>query len=244
MKLFTRLVALIALMFITGYTHAESLYISQMKQAHWDSQAFDKRVEKLKKHKQIEFAEPLKISPFHFQNTPNNDVQRDFCVTCHTNLPHRESERYRSYLNMHVNFLACTSCHFNPENIDLEYRWYEWSSDSTSNLQSNTKQILPFYQQRAETFSKDHPEISALLKEWEAGDLEKRAELHLKIHFPVDSEGSLCGTCHTEDNPTLDYVKLGFSDEEIELITKNRISRFLNDEAFKDKPIKLMDLLQ
>jgi hypothetical protein len=244
MKLLTRHLALFLLLYLSEFTHADSLFISQIKQARWDAEAFDKTLEKLKEHKPIEIADPLKISPFHFRKALQAKTKREFCVTCHTTLPHRESERLRSYLNMHVNYIACTSCHFNPENVNLVYRWYQWDLNSDNAQEVDSKLIIPFYQQKAEAFSQDHPEISTLLAEWEGSALEKKAELHLKIHSPVETEGLNCSACHTEENKILDYADLGFSEEEIKQITENRISRFLSDDKFEDKPIKLMDLLQ
>lgn len=244
MNLLTRHLALFLLLYLPQLTHADSLYIYQMKQARWDAQAFNRTLEKLKEHKPIEIAEPLKISPFHFRKASQAMTKRDFCVTCHTTLPHRESERLRSYLNMHVNYLACTSCHFNPENVKLEYRWYQWDLTSNNAQESDSKLIMPFYQQKAEAFSLDHPEISALLAEWEESEVVKKAELHLTIHSPIAPEGITCSACHSEENHILDYADLGFGEEEIKQITENRISRFLSDDKFEDKPIKLMDLLQ
>ncbi|MEJ2619191.1 MAG: hypothetical protein P8163_02770 [Candidatus Thiodiazotropha sp.] len=231
------------LLLFTALIHAESLYIKQLKNGSWDQQAMEKTVELLEAHQPIEIAAPLKLSPFHNQQLPEQQTERDFCISCHTIYPHSNSERYRSYLNMHVSYLSCASCHFEPENTDFDYRWYEWASVSQGEL-SKTRQIIPFYQQGAETMSRNHPEISALLDAWEQSELTQKAELHLKIHTPLERDGPKCNVCHTDQNSKLDYIALGYSVEEIKAIQENRISKFLSDEKFKDKPIKLMDLLQ
>jgi hypothetical protein len=239
---FKSLVTFMLLLF-TASNHAESLYITQVKKASWDQQEMEKTVELLEAHQPIEIAAPLKLSPFHNQKLPEEQTERDFCITCHTVYPHSNSERYRSYLNMHVNYLSCASCHFEPENTDLDYRWHEWTSVSKGEA-SKIRHIIPFYQQGAETMSRKHPQISALLDAWEQSELPQKAELHLKIHTPLERDGPNCNSCHTDQNSKLDYVALGYSEEEIKAIQANRISKFLSDEKFKDKPIKLMDLLQ
>jgi RNase P subunit RPR2 len=243
MQFVTQTLFLLFLFLYSNFGHAESLYITLMKQAQWDRQALEKALEKLQEHQPIEFAEPLKISPFHHQKIPQQDTDRDFCVTCHTTLPHTQNERLRSYLNMHVNNLACASCHFKPDNVTLDYRRHEWMGD-TEDAQSTTILIMPFYQQSAETLSRDHPDIAVLLEDWEKSEDEEKAQLHLKIHTPIKSEGVGCSQCHTDENPMLDYEALGFSADESKLIRENRISRYLSDERMEDKPVKLMDLLQ
>ncbi|MCG8486075.1 MAG: hypothetical protein MI756_01250 [Chromatiales bacterium] len=236
-------VVILSLILFTASSHAESLYLTQVKQATWNKQAFNETVEKLEAYKPIEFAEPLKVSPFHNQQQPENRTERDFCISCHTVYPHSNSERYRSYLNMHVGYLACASCHFKPENVDFDYRWHAWA-DIAKGKPSKSRHIVPFYQQSAETLTRNHPQISAMLDAWERSELAAKAELHLKIHTPLERDGPACDVCHTEQNSALDYQALGYSTEEIKAIQENRISKFLSDENFKDRPIKLMDLLQ
>jgi cytochrome c553 len=243
MKSVIKSAVIFSLVLFTASNHAESLYITQVKKATWDQQVYERTVEMLEAHQPIEFAEPLKVSPFHNQQRPEEQADRDFCISCHTVYPHSNSERYRSYLNMHVSYLSCASCHFRPENTNFEYRWHEWATLSDGQ-ESNTRHIIPFYRQGAETMSRQHPEIRAMLDTWEKSDLNQKVELHLKIHTPLEQDGPQCDACHTDQNSVLDYQALGYSAEEIKTIQENRISKFLSDEQFKDKPIKLMDLLQ
>jgi hypothetical protein len=239
-----RFVAFSLLLIFSGMAQAESLYLRQLKQARWSDQDFEKTIEKLELHEPIKVAEPLKVAPFHYRQASSGKVNRDFCVACHTALPHTESERLRSYLNMHVNYLACASCHFQPEQVNLAYRWYQWKETSEQTEESGLKLIMPFYRQSAETLSKKHPEIAKILADWKVSDIQRKAQLHLRIHVPIKPEGRKCDACHTNDDPLLDYAELGFGNEAIKVITDNRISRYLSDDRFKDKPIKLMDLLQ
>jgi RNase P subunit RPR2 len=227
---------------INSPVHAEVFYLTQMKHAQWNDQALEEAVKKQKEHKAIKVTEPLKVMPFHYRTTPQVEQARDFCISCHTSLPHTQSERLRSYLNMHVNYLACTSCHYQPEGIALNYRWQQLAKDN--DLEVAQKLITPFHQREAVALTKDHPDIARLLESWEESDIRRKAEDHLRIHSPLQSEGVDCQSCHTTKTPLLDYRQLGYDDDEIKAIEENLIARYLSDQSFKDKPIQLMDLLQ
>jgi hypothetical protein len=229
---------------LPSVSYTESYYLSQMKQAQWDTKALDKTVEKLEEHRPIEFAGPLKLSPFHAQSAIEEAPQRDFCVTCHTVLPHTKNERTRSYLNMHVNYIACSSCHFQPDDMVLDYRWHQWNPSRDQRGTSAISLITPFSSQGMESFNAKHSDIAERLALWEASKIRQKAQLHLQFHTPLQSEGMNCPACHTKEQPVLDYIQLGYDRDEITLMTDNRIARYLGDQAFEDKPIKLMDLLQ
>jgi RNase P subunit RPR2 len=234
-------VVLIALLSYST-VHAEVFYLTQVKHAQWNEQALNEAVEKLKEHKPIEVAEPLKVAPFHHRADPQAEHERDFCVSCHTALPHTKSERLRSYLNMHVNYLACASCHYQPEGIALNYRWKQWTKGSGQ--EATQKIITPFHQQQAVTLTKMHPDIARLLESWDGSDIRHKAQDHLRMHMPLKSEGVACQECHTTRAPLLDYHQLGYEEDEIKAIVENRIVRVFSAESFKEKPIILMDLLR
>jgi nitrate/TMAO reductase-like tetraheme cytochrome c subunit len=222
--------------------HAEVFYLTQVKHAEWNDQELNEAIEKLKEHKPIEVAEPLKLVPFHHRTTPQAAQERDFCIGCHTSMPHTQSERLRSYLNMHVNYLACVSCHYQPQGVTLNYRWQQWVDDIAS--EATKKIITPFHQQGAMTLTKAHPDIARLLESWEGNDIARKAEDHLRLHTPLQPEGVDCKSCHTSKTPLLDYRQLGYEEGEIKTIVENRIVRFFSEESFKDRPIILMDLLR
>jgi RNase P subunit RPR2 len=227
-----------------GNIHAESIYLMQMNQAQWDKSQFNETIDLLKESKPVELSSPLKVSPFHHQIEVNTEVKRDFCISCHTALPHAKSERLRSYLNMHVNHLACTSCHFQPEGIKLDYRKHEWVNVQPEKTGSKRFLVTPFSEQGIEAFDSEQPAIAELLRDWKENSTEQRARLHLQIHTPLKNEGLGCHDCHSAEQSKLDFAQLGYERDEIKSITNNPIARFLGDESFKDKPIKLIDLLQ
>jgi RNase P subunit RPR2 len=212
-----------------------------MKSAQVDAGEAEEIIQQLKEYRPIEFASPLKLASFHNQVSQQVELKRDFCVSCHTTMPHRKNERLRSYLNMHVNHLACASCHFKPEGLALKYRWHQWGS--------NTKElsallITPHYQGRPVTPDVDHPEIAKLIEVWEESGINEQAEQHQRLHNPLQTEGARCDSCHTTEASLLDFEQLDYDEEEINAIRYDRIARFLGDKVYEDKPIKLMDLLQ
>jgi RNase P subunit RPR2 len=221
---------------------AEAIYLAQIKDAQWSYLELQEAVEKIEEHKPIKLADPLKIAPFHNQTVAHTGQGREFCISCHTALPHTKSERLRSYLNMHVNYLACTSCHYQPEGVVLDYRWHYFAE--ANNLEDAQKIITPFQQRNIVMLTNDHPDIARLLESWEKSDVRRKAEDHLRFHLPLLSEGVDCQRCHTTKTPLLDYRQLGYDNEAIKTLRENRIARFLTDDSFKEKSIKLMDLLQ
>jgi RNase P subunit RPR2 len=231
------------MLLFTTASQSESHYLAQVKRVQGEGSEIEEAIKKVEEHKPITVTKPLKVPPFHYRYDSESPVYREFCVTCHTALPHTKSERLRSYLNMHVNYLACTSCHYRPEKVVIAYRWTQWESNQKDN-QKPISLITPFTQQEAVTLSEHHPEIRDFLLQWEKSEIGKQAEVHLKLHAPLENSGLECLECHTSDNPVLDYKALGYKEEEIKSLSENRIARMLGEEKFKDKPIKLMDLLR
>jgi mRNA-degrading endonuclease YafQ of YafQ-DinJ toxin-antitoxin module len=230
------------LLSFSARVYPENLYLAQMKQAQWSEEELQETLEKLADYKPIEIAELLKLAPFHHRVDSDPKPVGDFCIDCHTHLPHRKSEWLRSYLNMHVNYLACTSCHYQPDGVRLTYRWSRQNGEQGQG--TPRKLISPFYRQDLVTPTTRQAEIAEVLDTWDDADINTKAQQHLRLHTPLQSDGTGCKDCHTTQTPLLDYQMLGYDAEEIKSITENRIARFLAEESFKDKPIKLMDLLQ
>jgi RNase P subunit RPR2 len=231
----------IFLLLWAGEGFAEPLYLSQMKSAQVDTTETDKIIKKLRKYRPIERAPPLKLSPFHNQMTTQGELKRDFCVSCHSAIPHRKNERLRSYLNMHINHLACASCHFRPDGMAFTYRWHPWGSHTKGGA---SLLITPLYQAQPVTPAADDPEVAKMLETWEESDVDEQARQHQRIHGPLQKEATSCNSCHTTEASLLDFEQLDYDEEEINAIRNDRIARFLGDKAYEDKSIKLRDLLQ
>ncbi len=230
------------LLLMVARAQAESLYLDRMAAAHWDEREFEETLSLLQQHAEPKPAPVMKLAPFHRQQDSRSALQREFCVECHTTLPHRESERLRSYLNLHVNRLACTSCHFRPQGIELSYRL--WTPTEGENPDEALSLIAPFSHAGDETFTPELPAIARLLQAWKQADDQQKAQLHLRIHTPLEKEGPGCRRCHTREDPLLDLEALDYDAEQIRKIQEDRIARYLGDESLEDQPIKLIDLLR
>jgi hypothetical protein len=222
----------------------EPLYLTQLRQVEIRRQGIDELVDKLKDYKPVEIKAPLKLIPFHHRESGAEPPARDFCVSCHGLLPHRKSERIRSYLNMHVSTHACTSCHYRPQGIQLRYGRVQLQPGEKNGKSDTHRLITPFRDGEAEIIVKGNPDIDGLLSIWKEADLGKRVELHQKIHGPLLEEPVACGKCHAKQSSMLDYTELGYDAEESKSLKHNPIARLLGDEAYKEKRIKLTDLLQ
>ncbi len=70
----------------------------------------------------------------HFHQLVNHELPgeeyQSACLTCHSNFPHTENPRYRSFLNQHSRFMTCLVCHLAPEH--REDHGLAWDSFGTS----------------------------------------------------------------------------------------------------------------
>ncbi|MGD8909035.1 MAG: hypothetical protein PVI92_06760, partial [Chromatiales bacterium] len=159
----------------------EPLYLTQLRQVETGREGIDELADKLKDYKPIEIKAPLKLTPFHHRQAGPAAPVRDFCVSCHSLLPHRESERIRSYLNMHVGTHACTSCHYRPRGVTLQYGRVQLQPGEKGGNSDAYRLITPFRDGEAELVVKGNTDIDNLLSAWKTADLGNRVEFHQKI---------------------------------------------------------------
>ncbi|MET0090878.1 MAG: multiheme c-type cytochrome [Candidatus Thiodiazotropha sp.] len=232
----------VAILIYAVGARAESLYLERMASARWSPAELADTLTLLQQHEDIEPVSVQRPAPFHQQKAPQVDAQREFCVACHTTLPHSENKRLRSYLNLHVQSLACTSCHFRPEEVELSYR--HWPLKQSVAADDAPSLIAPFSAGVVEAFTREQPEIERLIGDWKQMDIQHKAAVHLHIHLPLDEQGPGCGNCHTREEPMLDLQALEYDEEQIRKIQQDRVARFLGDESLEDQPIRLIDLLR
>ncbi len=100
----------------------QQLYKAQQKATSIEDENFNKTKKMLSQLKEIKPLAPLAVAPFHFQNKAEGTSEKlteqpkstlssqSFCSDCHTNTPHKQSVRVRSFLNMHSKTIACQTC--------------------------------------------------------------------------------------------------------------------------------------
>jgi hypothetical protein len=244
---------------------ADPLYLQLFESAAIDENKLQEAHKQIKDYSKITLKEDLFVPPFHKQNPAQATDKNSFCSTCHLLPPHKENKRKRSFLNMHSQYISCETCHFQPDNVQLEYRWLNFNDNSNNNISnkataqnSNNKRITPFYNNEAVIIFSDH-ELAIKAKEiWqkESGGKEsptnesstevtlEKAKLKLRLHAPLSKEGPKCLACHTNKDPFLDLALLGFNKEEIVKLQQHSIPRFFSRYTKDEQRLRMTDLLQ
>jgi len=254
---------IILLSLLFGSVQAESLYPQMVKDSEPDAKAIKEATKRLKDHKEIEIIDNLSVAPFHHRVTEKESEKRPICRSCHQRLPHAKSERSRTFLNMHSRFIACESCHLQPEGMAFEYRWVAYSEprigemidanvsvhtladrEVTSIVPRPGARIAPFYgDEPAYTFT-DHPFAKEIEERWREGTQEEKADLQAKLHQPLSDEGRKCRACHSDKESILDLQQLGANEHQQRAITHNVITRFFERYKKDDERLRLIDLLR
>ncbi|MCH9697326.1 MAG: hypothetical protein K0U68_04405 [Gammaproteobacteria bacterium] len=246
-------------------TNQLPLYWELVMQAQPDAEALAESETLIKDHTEVDIIERTRIRPFHKQPKYTETSSQAFCMNCHLPIPHTKNLRNRSFLNMHTTYIACETCHFRPENITLDYQWFDYK---TRQLQTGSEslfkvikpktaeqkqadkprntdlKISPFYQHQPVFLFKDSEQPKQLLKQWESGDLPQRVMARAKIHAPLQTEGPECKACHDPDHQQLDLQQLGATRRQFKAITMHRIPLFFSRYKEDDQKIRIIDVLR
>ncbi len=176
---------------------------------------------------------------FHHIGFEIEEDKASTCTGCHGNVPHSKSVEIRSFLNMHTYYLACETCHANPEeDNDFLYRWYDKETgqmvqnpvliteiDTRYRSQKN-ESFYPVYgnygtkiapvtnQGSGDEFLHGNDEkqfITQYIVKRELLKPEEKSRMKKIIHRKVDDEPLLCDECHNNTSPHLDLVSLGYT---------------------------------
>ncbi len=126
--------ASIFLLFYISPTMAGSLYQQHVERATISEKAINKSLKQVKNYREINIIDELSMPPFHKRTTIQTTTKKPFCTTCHLPLPHQKNERNRTFMNMHSHYIACETCHFRPEKIELDYRWMAYDGIAAGNI--------------------------------------------------------------------------------------------------------------
>ena len=229
---------------------ATPLYIEQVELSTTDDQKLQEAHKQIKEHSEVTLKENLFVSPFHKQSQKKSTDKNSFCSTCHQQPPHNSDERKRSFLNMHSRYISCETCHFKPENIQLEYHWLNFNNDSNK---ISAKRIAPFYNNEAVIIFSDHELAIQAKQTWKkkssaesslAELYREKAKLKLRLHTPLSKKGPECLDCHNNKDPMLDLQSLGFTKKEITKLQQHSIPRFFSRFDKEGQRLRMTDLLQ
>lgn len=243
------MIGVLAGMLATSYGFSEEstiLFVSSVEQAHPDAKDIARAKELLEASREIEIKQDIKPPPFHKRpHVQIKNTEQVYCTACHLPVPHSKSLRTRAFMNMHTQYIACETCHFRPENVSLDYRWFEYDSvaeaskqpgrlhsgrnkkDPTPLLARDGKvKIAPFYQGQPALITRSHSFTKELEQRMKNADLDEQAKIHAQIHKPLQTKGTECANCHTVDEDLLNLVQLSDSPAQAEAIQRNTIADF------------------
>ncbi|MEE9344975.1 MAG: multiheme c-type cytochrome [Methylococcales bacterium] len=241
------------------------LYWQRVEQAQPDNKALADSKKLVKEHKDVDIIERTRIRPFHKQPAYAELSSNAFCMNCHLPIPHTKNLRSRTFLNMHTNYIACESCHFRPEDVNLDYRWFNFETQQIQPASSQLFKVIkpkdaeqkkafternplikitPFFNQMPAILFKDSIQPKALLQQWNDGDLQQRTEVRAKIHVPLEPKGPKCIACHDADEQQFNLEQLGASPQQIKAISLHRIPLFFSRYKEKDQKIRIIDVLR
>ncbi len=157
------------------------------------------------------------------------------CRECHRLYPHQSSELARGFINMHIGFMTCETCHISREKFtSLQY---DWTNSETAtfagkpfgarfNPKIGDASQSEHFISRITVFSKEDGTKRSLVNTWdtqkaraylaEEGKLppdEKKKQLayfHRDIH--KNKISVTCNECHSKAG-ILDFKELGFSEK-------------------------------
>lgn len=110
---------------ITRLLWADGLYLQTLQSTQLTAEQIQKSRKTLEEYKKVTVRGELEVPPFHKRGKVDDSLGNSFCTTCHMTPPHTKSLRTRTFMNMHTRYVACETCHFRPEGVELTYQWQD-----------------------------------------------------------------------------------------------------------------------
>lgn len=132
----SRTLIFILLSSISHLLWAEGLYLQTLKSTKLTEEQVQKSRKTLEEYKKVTLRGELEVPPFHKRGEVDDSLGNSFCTTCHLTPPHTKSMRTRTFMNMHTRYVACETCHFRPEGVELTYQWQDTRDARLVNAQS------------------------------------------------------------------------------------------------------------
>lgn len=217
-KHFKYWVSLLMLQSVTQvFADNQPLLWQQIAQSKPNLQAVEKAKKQIADLNEIKLQD-ISLTPFHLRKkNPIND-SAVYCTECHLPLPHQKHLRSRAFLNMHTDYLACETCHFRPEALELNYAWFDYQQHKVLEAQATQfrsgrkpddksplvardgkLKIVPMFQGEPVIFTKQDAKAKAIYDQWKAANLDEKAQLKAKLHAPLSPKGPECSACHISE---------------------------------------------
>lgn len=238
---------------------AENPYLSFGNETPPDAKALREAGKQVDHYRELKISEVPGIQSFHKRNPDTETDRQPLCRVCHPALPHRESVRKRSFLNMHTRYIACETCHFQPQGVTFDYRWLDYGTpgccEPAAAEATNKKtvpslaphpsaRIAPFFQGRPALLFEDDPIAEEIRETWKEGERGEKARLKARLHVSLKKDGRRCADCHRRQQTLLDWKRLNASDRQIRAIEDNAIARLFSRYKDKDQRLRMTELLR
>jgi len=185
------------------------------------------------------------------------------CIICHSPYPHGRNLQAIAVMNLHTEFMTCTSCHLkidkkqdvrfgwiNPEGKESKAEPYGVRIDAETGAFAETEnhfsKLTPFLRtaKGLEPIVSTAQASQALqyMEEKESYSEEKKKEIVDRLHQGTElKEFVICADCHSK-NGLMDFKQLGFHPSRINQLEKMEISGMLTNydtfyfpDFFKEK---------
>jgi len=241
-----RLIATVILLsFFSMQAGAVPLFSQYIEASQPSTKDIESSRQLLEKNQPKKLREPLSLKPFHQRQKEPILDSKAFCTRCHLSVPHSRILRSRAFLNMHTQYIACETCHFRPEGISFNYRWFNFDSqnaetniagrlhvdtdkDDTTQLVARTAnvKISPFYQGQPVLMTYQDAKAKEIKEQWKSANEQEKTKLHAVIHGPLQTKGPRCDVCHTPKKSLLNFTLLGATDKQLSKLQYNTIADF------------------
>lgn len=263
----SRVLIIMLLSSVSGLLSAEGLYLQSVKSTQLTEEQIQKSQKTLDEYKKVTLRGELEVPPFHKRGKDDDSLGNSFCTTCHLTPPHTKSMRTRTFMNMHTRYVACETCHFRPEAVELSYQWQDTRNASLVAAQAQLfrqqikpvkgkkspeqksknpfVKITPFYQQQSVALRKNSAFAVETKKIWQQqGISAEKVKRRALVHAPLSEKGPKCQVCHTDEESLLKLTELGATDYQAEKIQNNIVTQFFSRYKDEEQRIRIMSLLK
>ena len=181
---------------------------------------------------------------FHHVGMKLESDDTNLCIRCHGGVPHDKAKSIRAFLNMHAFYVACETCHIQPEEGDERwvFRWYDkvkgsvisnppglTSLDKSMYGNYGTK-IAPGVLKPDGSFKflngvRERDFVEKYLIEKDILSSTQQSKMKKVIHRDIDEKPLLCDGCHTDDTEKayLPFVQLGYPSRRMHDLTSTEV---------------------
>ena len=174
---------------------------------------------------------------FHHIDVKIAPDQRNYCISCHGDIPHDKIKNLRAFGNMHSAFIGCQTCHVRLEGKDKTgvFKWYDRATGEI--VQSPVKKgkmfgnysakIIPFERvdgvlKRIDSQEKIDFAMEYSKHEKSLSEVQKSKAKKI-IHQQVSKTPYICEDCHQAEAPLLPFESLGYSKQRIDAIRSTEV---------------------